>query len=420
MTRVIHPVVLILGLLVLAPPGSAQQVERIAAIVNDEVISFSDLDARIRMVILTSDLDDGPQTRQRIAPQVLRALIDERLQLQESKRRSISVSEGDMKEAYASIERDNSLRPGEFDKFVAENKIPRASLVDQIRANVAWAKLIGRRIRPTITVGEDEIDEVLERLKSRRGQPEYRIAEIFLTVDSPRDEEEVRRAATRLTEQIRAGARFDQLARQFSQSASAAVGGDTGWIQPGVASDELIATARSLRPNQVSDPIRTLSGYQLVRLLEVRTQLAARPEEIKLDLRQIFLSLPAGAPQEAVEARLNEARAIGQRIDGCASVQPLAEAARSTRPVELGTFRLSDLAPNIQKSLADVTEGRASEPVTQPDGVLLVIVCKRDAPPEADPKREEIGRGILGIRVDLAARRYLRDIRLSAIVDVRV
>ena len=106
-------------LIAAAGPARAQQVERIAAIVNDEVVSLYDLQARLHMVTVSAGLQPSPELTQRLTPQVLRGLIDERLRLQEAKRRSIAVSQRDINSAIGSLERQNRLQPGTFDDFLA-------------------------------------------------------------------------------------------------------------------------------------------------------------------------------------------------------------------------------------------------------------------------------------------------------------
>src|SRR5690606_24102976 len=105
------------------------------------------------------------QLQQRIGQQVLRNLIDERLQMQEAKQRNISVSKKDMSTAIESIEKQNNLPRGSFDEFLLKNGLPRDSVLDQIRAQIAWQKLVGRVLVPRVTVGNEEVEDALTRLR---------------------------------------------------------------------------------------------------------------------------------------------------------------------------------------------------------------------------------------------------------------
>ena len=200
--RALAAALLLSAAMTVATSVKSQTVQRISAIVNDELITAYDLESRIRLVIFSTRLSNTVDTRRRISSQVLRTLIDERLQMQEAKRRNISVSRRDLQRARETIEKQNRLPKGSLESVLQKNDISLESINEQLRTSIAWSKLIGRRLRPRITVGEDEIDESLERIRSRQGQTEYRLSEILLTVDSPDQEANIRRTAERIAVQL--------------------------------------------------------------------------------------------------------------------------------------------------------------------------------------------------------------------------
>jgi peptidyl-prolyl cis-trans isomerase SurA len=195
--RALAAALLLSAAMTVATSVKSQTVQRISAIVNDELITAYDLESRIRLVIFSTRLSNTVDTRRRISSQVLRTLIDERLQMQEAKLRNISVSRRDLQRARETIEKQNRLPKGGLESVLQQNGIPFESINEQLRTSIAWSKLIGRRLRPRITIGEDEIDESLERIRSRQGQTEYRLSEILLTVDSPDQEANIRRTHCR-------------------------------------------------------------------------------------------------------------------------------------------------------------------------------------------------------------------------------
>jgi peptidyl-prolyl cis-trans isomerase SurA len=254
----------------LAPP-SARSTEGIAAVVNDDIISMSDLTARLQLAMVSSGLPNTPETRQRLTPQVLRGLVDERLQLQEATRANMAVTAKEIDEAFGRVAEQNHMQRDQLEKMLASQGVPRSTLESQIRATIAWGKLVQRRLRPSIEIGQEEIDAVIQRIQANAGKPEYLAAEIFLAVDTPEREDEVRRLADRLYEQIGQGASFTAVARQFSQSAGATNGGDLGWVQQGQLPDELDTALRQLRPGQATRPIRSVTGYHILLLRDQRT-----------------------------------------------------------------------------------------------------------------------------------------------------
>ncbi|MEX2455053.1 MAG: peptidylprolyl isomerase [Rhodospirillaceae bacterium] len=407
---------------ILAAGAHAQSVQRIAAIVNDDVISAYDLQTRLQLVLFSTRLSDTVEVRQRISPQILRTLIDERLQIQEAQRRNISVSQRDISAAIESIEKQNNIPPGQLDEFLSRNGVPKDAMMSQVRANIAWNKLLGRQLRPRITIGEDEIDEVLERIRSQQGQTEYRIGEISLAVDSPDEEASVRTTAERIADQVAQGARFDAIARQFSQSATAAVGGDLGWMHESELDPTLREIVSEMQVGSISKPIKTVSGYRIVLLQNTRKIAHADASEVTVELQQVYLPFPAQAADADIESQIDLAKTIQTTTTGCPDFARLATEVGSSRPPGLGKFELGKLAPQIRSVVEDLPAGQISDPVKTPDGVLLLMVCAREGGvSEAKlPERDEIADQLLQERLSLMARRYLRDIRLSAVVDIRI
>ena len=248
----------------------AQESFRPAAVVNDEVISVLDLAMRVRLAIVGAGVEDSQEVRRRLTPQVLRGLIDERLQLQEAERLDISVADDEVARALQQIAGQNNMSEGQFLSMLRNRGVIPTTLIDQIRAQIAWQIVVRRRLRPTITISEEEVEEVADRLSGRQGAIERRVAEIFVAVESATLEEEALANANRLLQEILAGANFAGLARQFSQSATANLGGDRGWVREGELPEELDAALGQMGPGDVSRPIRTVSGFHILLLRDMR------------------------------------------------------------------------------------------------------------------------------------------------------
>lgn len=398
----------------------AQEVERIAAIVNDEVVSVYDVQARMRLVMVSAGLRPSPELVKRLTPQVLRGLIDERLRLQEAKRRNIFVTQRDMNSAIATLEKQNHLQPGTFDQFLARQGIPKDTVMQQIRAELAWYKLINQRIAPRISVGPDEVQDVLNRMKAQQGQSEYHLAEIVLSVDKPEAEPEVRRAAHRLVEQIRGGAQFSAVARQFSQSPSASVGGDLGWIPAPALSDDLRKVVPTLKEGVVSGPFTMLNGVDILMLIEKRKMLGADPDQATVKLDRVLLPLPAKSTPAAVKSQMDLAAALGESVKGCGDLARVAKEAGVTGSIELGQFKVGELSAAMRTVVRDLPVGKASAPRRDDGGVSVFMVCERKDAPSGMPTAAEVERQLRTERIDNAARRYMRDLRYAAVVDVRV
>ena len=234
---IMRAALLLFGLLpiMLAPieQASGQQAVRIAAVVNNEAISVPDLVARIDIAIVSSQLQIGEELRQQLAPQVLRSLIDERLKVQEAERHRLRVSRAELANARQTVEQRNGIPAGALDEFLRR---PGTGRCVRHGATARRDSLVQARPWPPGCDGFGRRGRDRRGHCPARGQPgssRYRVAEIFLAVDSIGREAEVRGAAASLYRQLSAGASFAQIAQQFSQSATAAVGGDIGWVVEG-------------------------------------------------------------------------------------------------------------------------------------------------------------------------------------------
>lgn len=408
----------ILLLLALVPmgnaPATAQDTLRAAAVVNDEVISVLDLAMRTRLAILSSGLNDSPEVRGRLQQQVLRNLIDERLQLQEAKRLDISVSQGQLESALEQLARQNKMSRQQFADFMRQNDVLPKVLSDQIRGNLTWQAVVQRRLRPSVEITDDEIDEIIGRLESSEGRNQFRVSEILLAVDSALREEDVQNTAQRLIDQIRSGANFAALARQFSQSATASVGGDLGWIEEGQLDDDLDRVLTRMQPGQLAGPIRSFGGYYLLLL---HNQRRISMGDSTVNLKQLLFALPTNPSPDQIAQMQARAAEIASSVVDCASVDALAEQYGSPGSGDLGNIKLSQLPPNLRSTVAPLPIGQPSQPIRVAVGISVVIVCDRE---RDGVDRERIRESLADQRVDLLSRRYLRDLRRAANVDIRL
>jgi peptidyl-prolyl cis-trans isomerase SurA len=388
-----------------ATPLAAQEVQRIAAIVIDDVISGYDLERRVDLVISSTRAEDNPETRRRLRRDVLRSLIDEKLQLQEASRNNIKVGDDEIRRALGIIARQNNIPEDRFDDFLRANHVPRSALEQQIKAEIAWGKLVRRRLRSSVQVGQEEIDEAMARIRQNADDVEARVSEIFLPVDAPDLEAETQRTAERLAQQIRDGAPFSAVARQFSRGATAASGGQIGWIRSGQLAPELEQAIAGLQPGQLSQPVRAAGGFYVLQLHERRR---ASGGEVRLDLKRILL------PKNVDPA---EARRVAAASQGCEGADAAAQKLGS-QAQDLNAIKLDDVPPRLRNVLAELPVGRFSEPVQADEGLMLLVVCSRDEG-EGGPNREQVADDLVRQRMSMLANRYMRDLRRSAVVELR-
>ena len=402
-----------------AAPGGATPDMRIAAVVNDQVISVFDLISRIRMVMISSNLQDSEQARKTLAPQVLKSLIDEKLQLQEAKRQNVSATDEEINNALAQIEKQNNMKAGQLNEFLQARGIDRGSLVDQLTAAIVWAKLVKRQASQTMDISDEEIDEALKRSKEHANEPQSRVAEIFLAVDNPTQEDEVKHQAERLSDLMKQGARFSAIAQQYSQSATAAVGGDMGWVRPEQLPPDLGKVVTQLKVGELSQPIRSGGGFYLIVVLDRRTGTTGGEQEAVYDIVQVVFPLPPPATEAARRTAIGEAQNVRTAAKDCPSLLKIGKEKAPQLSSE-GKLTAANLSAEMRNLVSHLAIGQVSAPIVQKNGVGVIMVCAKSDGKSSAPTREEIGETILRQRYDTVARRYLRDLRRDAYVDVRV
>lgn len=275
--------ILTLLFIVMAPTQNvkAEQSFAIAATVNKDAISQSDIDARMTLFLVSTGT---PPTKENIVAarnQVLDILIEEQLKIQEAERLNQDITEEEIVEGFEKLAVQNNLTAQEFEQALRQQGIPKSTMFRQIKSQLAWSKVVASYLRPQINVTETDINAKMDQMKQKIGKEEYLVSEIFLPIKSDEDEVEMKQLSMKLVEEIKMrGAPFGMVATQFSKSASAANGGQLGWISEGELPKELDLVLRTLDEKQISPPIRGLSGYHVLAIREKRMKTAdTMPEE---------------------------------------------------------------------------------------------------------------------------------------------
>ena len=306
-------------------------------------------------------------------------------------------------------------------RFFAQNGINLATLLEQVRAQIAWVKVVNRQIVPRVTVTVDQLEMAVEEARRNEGEPEYLLSEIVLPVDNPAQAQTVAQDAARLVQTLREGASFESLAAQVSAAASAERGGDVGWVAQQRDPAELRNTLEGMREGEISDPIPSPVGYYIFWLRDTAPERDGGGSSIagiEVELAQILLpvdgqttSMPCACGQAAGAARRSRRlRSDGRRRRraGRAGLGP-ARLAAARRP-----------APELRQAVSSLPVSQVSAPCKGRPGIHLLMVCDRREPQAAMPQREQIAERLQRERVERLARRYLRDLRKEAFVEVRL
>jgi peptidyl-prolyl cis-trans isomerase SurA len=427
------PLALLLGVLALpsaaAPvppprpqPAPLQDAARLVAVVNGAPITEADVDARCRLFALSTGLPMTQEVLDRLKPQIIRQLIDEQVQLQEIQRRQVIVHDSEIAAAIREIEQRNNMPPGTLQKRLAADGAGFRTLVDQVRVQIGWGRVLRQVLGDRVEVSEADVARQLALLKAQSGQLEYHISEIFVPATEPDQMAEAKRFADTIIQQLRNGAPFAVVAAEFSQSQTALHGGDEGWVQANEIDPAVLRVLQEMPVGAISNPIPVPGGLSIVTLGGKRV--IGNDMQTVLSIRQLFLPFPSpldpNAPTAAQQAVLEKAKQISTTAKSCPDIDAAAKAEKSARPDNPGEVILSNVAqPMLHQLLATLPVGQASQPLLTTDGVAVLMVCSREQRNLGLPSAQEMRARIMNQRAELASEQLLRELRRKAVIDRR-
>ena len=398
--------------------GSLPSVVKATAIINGEIITQTDVDQRLALLAIANGGNVPAAEVDRLRQQVLRNLIDETLQIQAAKHAEINVAEADIDRTVVRVAGNVKQTPEQMADYLKSRGSSIRSIRRQILGEMSWRRLQTAKIESGISVGDDEVKAVIDRMEASKGTQEYKVGEIFLSSTSANAAQTMTNA-TQILEQLRKGGSFVAYARQYSESSTAPVGGDLGWVRPEMLPDPLAEAVRTLAPGQVSAPIAIPGGVSIVAVQDTRKVLTADPRAAELNLKQVSVSFPAGttrAQAEPVVARFAQA---AQSVGGCGGAEKLAADFRG-EVVQSDGVKLKELPAALQEMMLPMQVGQSTRPFgSLEEGVRVLVICGRDEVSPSMPTFETVMAQMNEERVNMRARRYLRDLRRDAIIDFR-
>lgn len=393
-------------------------VRRATAVVNGDVITGTDVDQRVALIIAANEGKVDEEEMKRLRLQVLRNLIDETLQIQEARASDVEVSQAEVDQSYARVAAQNFNQNTEaMDAYLKRIGSSPDSLKRQIRGELSWQRLLQRNVAPFINISDEEVNEVLARLKAAKGTDEYRLGEIYLSAN-PEVRQQVYDNAAQIVQQLRQGGSFVAYARQYSQASTAAVGGDLGWIRLAQLPPELAAVARDMQPGQLVGPVEVPGGFDILYLIDKRQVLTADPRDAVLALKQISIAFPRGTTEAQAGDRAEAFANAIKAAKGCGDVDSVA-AGIGAQVVANDQVKARDLPGPIQSAILELSPGETLPPFgSLADGVRILMLCGRDDPQtDSGPSFEQLQAQMEDERINKRAQMYLRDLRRDAIIE---
>jgi peptidyl-prolyl cis-trans isomerase SurA len=399
--------------------GSAMpSVIKATAIVNGDVITQTDVDQRLAWLALANGNDIPASEVDRLRQQVLRNLIDETLEIQAAKAEKIEIKQSDIDKTVARVAASAKQTPEQMAAYLASHGTSIKTMQRQIQGEIAWQRLQRAKIESGISVGDDEVKAVLDRMNASKGTEEYHVGEIFLSA-TPANETQTLDNANKILEALKSGASFAGYARQYSEASTAAVGGDLGWVRPEQLPTSIATTLRGMSAGTISEPIPVPGGVSIIAVQDTRKILTADPRDAVLTLKQVSIAFPKGTPRTTAEPIVSQFAAAARNVGGCGGAEKIA-ADFHGEVVTSDQVKLRDLPPALQQMMLPMQVGQATQPFgSLEEGVRVLVICGRDESTANEPSFDDISNQLTEERVNTRARRYLRDLRRDAVIEFR-
>jgi peptidyl-prolyl cis-trans isomerase SurA len=412
------------------PPADAVIEDGVAATVNDQPISDYEVRQRMELNAALSGVEMTPEIMKRMRAEALDKLEEEKLELQEAQKKHVSVSPAEVDKRVQQMVADAHVDRAKLHEILASAGVEDTTLRAWIAAQIAWTKTVEDEYDDRVDVTDADVDAELAREEQGAHKRHYLVEEIFLPVDSPDQEGKVLKDAQNIESQIQAGGQFTSLARQYSQSPSAANGGDIGWIYDGQLAPELNAELAKMSAGAVSQPVRAIGGYYILALRAMQEPVGTKVPVVQEDtnpagmmpLARILLPLGPKPTREIAEGALKVAAQLRTHILDCDHLDRIPTVIKGAVYMNLGMMKVSDMSADMQAALAKTKSGEVAMPFLSPAGIELIVRCDKRQPVVnvfQMPTRDEVKDRLFDQQITAYANRYKRDLKRDADIDVR-
>ena len=400
-----------------------QLIDRVVAVVDDDIIMESELEQRIKTVGVQSNQNELPEA-DTLREQVLERMITESVQLQVADRAGIRISESQLDDAMGRIAAQNGMSLAEFQQAMTSEGVSFAYAREQIRNEMRISRVQQYQVGERIQITDQDIDYFLASDIGRiASAAEYKLRHILISVRSgaaPQEYKEAEAKADTLVAELRNGADFAKTAMAESQGRTALNGGDMGWRKDAQLPSIFADIAPKMSVGDVSEPIRTASGFHIIKLEDKRggnSQLIQQAE-----VRHILITPNEVRDQDQARELINQ---IYERLKAGADFAELAreysdDPGSGASGGDLGWVSPGDMVPEFEQAMDATPTGELSTPVRSQFGWhVLQVTDRREADIGEEVQRNQVRQMLYGRRFEEELPIWLRKIRSEAYVDIK-
>ena len=407
--------------------AAPQPLDRVLAVVNEGVVLESDLNQEMRNIQNQYRAQGMPlPPRELLRRQVLEHLIMVELQVQRAQQAGLRISNDMLNEAVYTVAQRNQMDLSQFASALEQEGIDYAAFRERLRKQLLLEQLRRQDVAAKIKVTDEEVDNYLrQQLKHQDQQPsEFHLRHILIGVSERASPAEIAKQAAlarRIHQQLEQGADFAQTAVRYSQSETALNGGDMGWRPISEVPRLFAERVRSMRPGELSDVIRSPSGFHIFQLVEKRNA-AANSTIQQIHLRQILVrtnEVTRAANAQGLLLHLRQRIQNGEPF-GVIARQYSDDKSTSASGGDMGWIAVNALPQVYLEQVSKLAENQVSEPFATPDGwVMIQVVGHRTIDNTQQVRRERARQALLRRKLEEETELYLRRLRDEAYVEIK-
>ena len=387
----------------------SQDIQAIAVIVNDEVISRYDVNQRVRLILVTSGIPATEENVMRIEEQAIKALIDEKIQIQEAIKLEVPDSPDEINLMLDNIARGNQTTAQGILESITSQGVNSETLLSQIKSELLWNKIVRGRFGSYINISDEEVNIIYDRTIQNINNSQYDISEIFIGFEDESEEKEAKELTEKLTEQLKNEIAFEPVAQQFSQAPSSGQGGFIGWVSEGQLDPDIISNIKNLEIGSVSNPIKTVNGYYIIKLNGKSEEGGKNSMKNQYDLISVSFN---------IEDKIM-AKDFSDNFISCKRLDGLLENYNQKEVNVIGKRLLQELPKELHKELLEKNAGNALSPRFSEENIDIILICDRKDDIGIQVNRDIIEDNIYSQKMGMMSRRHLRDLRRDAVIEYR-
>ncbi|MFM7122915.1 MAG: peptidylprolyl isomerase [Fluviibacter sp.] len=402
-----------------------QTLDRIVAVVNDGVITQNQLNSRVRSA--TSQLHRQKvqlPPQEILRQQVLDQMITERAQVQTAKEAGIQVDDSDLEQALVRVAANQKMTPQQMRQVVEKDGIAWPDFREEIRSQMMIARVREREVDARVNVSPGEVDNFLANQAATGAGEEVHLAHIIIRIPegaSPETLNKLRLKAVSIDEQAKAGKDFGQLAATYSESNDAMQGGDLGFRPLDSLPQVMSSAIANLKPGQVSDVVRSPSGFHIVKLI-ARKGGSALPQIQQTHARHILIKVTEVTSEAEARQKINQVHSRLKNGEDFAALAKLySQDGSAQKGGDLGWLYPGDTVPAFDQAMNALKIGEISNPVQSQFGFHIIQVLERRTTDVSQERQRQ--RATMALRqrkLEEANQEWIRQVRDRAYVEIRM